>query len=129
VDAEFRDQGLVALGAWSADSLVAVSLSRVVGQAWIYCTFFAFYDAVIGHVADLLLHHTRLLAAEVDGVTIVFAGMQKLGAGASVDEFHRRRGAKLIQRPAVLRINPFARLILPRLRPDLWRRLRGDFAT
>jgi hypothetical protein len=130
VEAEFADPGLVALGAWAGDSLVAVGLSRVVGEAWVYSSFFASDDALRGHVANLMLHHVRSLAAAADGVTSVYCGMQKAGtAGASVDEFHLRRGAALIRRPAVLRVNPLARWMLFRLRPDIWGRLRGDTDT
>jgi hypothetical protein len=128
-DAEFADPGLVPLGAWEADSLVAASLSRVVGEAWIYSSFFASNDALRRHVASLMLHHVRGLAAKVDGVSFVFAGTQKSGAGASVDAFYLHRGATLFQRPAVLQVNPLARWMLPRLTPNLWRKLRGDFDT
>jgi hypothetical protein len=75
-DAEFADPGLVALGAWAGESLVAVSLSRVVGDAWVYSSFFASDDALRGHVANLMLHRARCLAAEAAGVAMVFVGMQ-----------------------------------------------------
>lgn len=128
VDAEFADPGLVALGAWAGDSLVAVSMSRVVGAAWLYSTFFASNDGLRGHVAGLMLHHVRSLAAAVDGVSIVFGGSQKLDtAGASVDAFYLHRGATLIRRPTVLRVNPLARWMLSRFRPAVWEGLRGEF--
>ena len=127
VDAEFTDPGLVALGAWAGDSLVAVSLSRVVGDAWVYSSSFASNDALHNNAASLMLHHVRCLAAAVDGVTIVFAGMQKPPAAASVDAFYLQRGATIVRRPAVLRVNPLARWLLPRFTPELWARLRGDF--
>lgn len=127
VDAEFSDQGLVALGAWARDTLVGVSLSRVIGDVWVYSTFFASGSALHHHVANLMLHHVRGLAAAVGGVTTVFAGMEKAGTmGASIDEFHLRRGAVLIRRPAVLQVNPLTKWILSRLRPDVWDRLRGS---
>ena len=126
VDAEFSDPGLVALGAWAGDSLVAVSLSRVVGEAWVYSSSFASNDALHRHVTNMMLHHVRCLAATVSGVTIVYAGMQKAGAGASVDEFYLQHGATIIRRPAVLRVNPLARWLLLRFRPELWARLRGE---
>jgi hypothetical protein len=129
VDAEYGGQGLIALGAWAGNSLVAVSLSRRVGEAWVYCSFFAFDAAVNGHVADLMLHHIRGLAAAVDGVTMVYAGGLKPRADASVDEFHLRRGATLVRRPAVLRVNPLARWMLGGFRPDLWRRVHGGFVA
>ena len=128
-DAEFADPGLVALGAWAGRSLVAVSLSRVVGEAWIYSAFFASDEGLRGHAASLMLHHVRSLAAAVEGVTMVFGGTQKLGAsGLSVDAFYLHRGAAIVRRPAVLRVSPIARWALPRLRPDIWNRLRGDDA-
>jgi hypothetical protein len=129
-DAEFVDAGLVALGAWAGDSLVAASLSRVVGEAWVYSSFFASNDALRSHVASLMLHHVRCLAATVDDVSFVFAGTQKPGgAGASVDAFYLHRGAMLVQRPAVLQVNPVAKWVMPRLTPNLWDQLRGDFDT
>ena len=129
VDAEFADPGLVALGAWAGDSLVAVSLSRVVGSIWVYTSFFASDDAVRAHVANLLLHHLRSLAAADNAVTSVFVGMQKPGAGASKDAFFLHRGAVYVRSPAVLRVNPIAGWMLLKFRPDVWRRLRGDLDT
>lgn len=126
IDAEFGDPGLVPLGAWAGDRLVAVSLSRVVGDAWLYCSFFASNDALHGHVSNLMLHHVRTLAAAADGVTRVFAGMKKGVAGRSVDAFFLHHGAAIVSRPAVLRVNPLARWMLSLLRPDIWARLRGD---
>jgi hypothetical protein len=127
VDAEFADPGLVALGAWAGGSLVAVSMSRVVGAAWLYSTFFASNDGLRGKVAGLMLHHVRGLAAAVDGVSMVFGGSQKLdAAGASVDAFYLHRGAALTRRPAVLRVNPLARWMLSRFRPAVWDALLGE---
>jgi len=57
---------------------------------------------------------------------MVFAGMQKTGAGASVDEFYLRRGATLVRKPAVLRVNPLVRWMLSRLTPGLWSSLSGS---
>jgi len=126
VDAEYGAPGLIALGAWSDDRLMAVSLSRVVGTAWVYSSFFASNEALHGQAANLMLHHARSLAAATAGVTMVYAGMQKRQASASVDAFYLHRGAKLLRRPAVLHVNPIARLMLVGLRPDLWRALRGQ---
>jgi hypothetical protein len=127
VDAEFADPGLVALGAWAGDSLVAVSLSRVVGEAWVYSSMFTSNDALRSHAASLMLHRVRCLAAAVDGVTMVFAGMRKpRAAGASVDAFYLQRGATIVRRSAVLRVNPLARWLLTRFRPELWRQLQGN---
>jgi hypothetical protein len=126
VDAEFSDPGLVVLGAWRGESLVAVSLSRVVGRAWLYSSFFSSDDGLRSHSPALMLHEVRCLARDAEGVDFVFAGMQKFGtSGASVDSFYLHRGAVLVRRPAALRVNPLTRIILSRFRPDLWSRLRG----
>ena len=69
-DAEFAEPGLIALGAWSGDSLVAVSLSRVIENAWVYSSFFATDAALRQNVASLLLNEVRTLAATVEGVTL-----------------------------------------------------------
>ena len=126
-DAEFVDPGLVALGAWAGQTLVAVSLSRVIGDIWFYSTFFAADDALKQHVADLLLHNVRTLAVNLADVKCVFVGMvAKSGAAESKNRFYLQRGAEVVRRPAVLRINPVAEWMLSRLRPDLWERLCGD---
>jgi hypothetical protein len=125
VDAEFGDPGLVALGAWDGDALAAVSLSRAVGNVWVYSSFFASNEAVRAHVANLLLHHVRGLAATDGGIDRVFVGMQKLGEQASLDAFFLHRGAEYIRRPAILRVNPIAKWMLTHVRPDLWAQLRG----
>jgi hypothetical protein len=129
VDAEFGDPGLLALGAWEGSSLVAVSLSRAVGRVWVYSSFFASNEAVRAHVANLLLHHVRGLAAADGDVDNVFVGMQKLGDQASLDAFFLHRGAEYIRRPAILQVNPMAKWMISRVRPDLWARLRGGLDT
>jgi hypothetical protein len=125
-DAQFSDPGLVALGAWAGDLLVAASLSRVVGPVWVYSSFFASNEALRSQVANLMLHHARGQAAAA-GVTTFYAGMRKFGAaGESVDEFYLRRGATVVRRPAVLHVNPVIRLLLPSVSPGVWSHLRGD---
>ncbi len=124
-DAEFADAGLVALGAWDRTALVAVSLSRVVGDAWLYSSFFASNDALHAHVANLMLHHARSMAAATGQLSLVFVGMPKTGDDVSVDEFYVRRGAVVVRRPAVLRVNPLVRWALSRLAPAIWRGLQG----
>lgn len=127
VDAQFGDPGLIALGAWSGRTLVAVSLSRIVGDCWVYSSFFASDAAARAQVANLMIHHVRTLAAAGASVKSVFVGMSKAGTpAATVDEFYLRRGASVVRRPSVLRINPIARWLLPHLRPALWYRINGQ---
>ena len=125
VDAEFADPGLVALGAWLEDSLVAVSLSRIVGTAWVYSSFFATSEGLRQHVANLMLHNVRERAAAAGRIAIVYVGMPKQGTAASIDEFYLRRGATLIRRPAVLHVNSLAKWALLRYRPLAWSSLLG----
>ena len=124
-DAEFSDGGLVGLGAWEAGSLVAASLSRVVGEAWVYSSFFATNNAIRGQVANLMLHHARCLAAAVDGVSMVYVGMRKSGEARSVDAFYMHRGALPVRRPAILTVNPLVEWTMRRFRPSLWQHIEG----
>lgn len=126
VEAEFGDPGLIALGAWRAGDLLAVTLSRIVGHAWVYSSFFASDEALRGHVAGLMLHHVRSLAAAEPGVTMVFGGAKKAAAvGASVDAFYLHRGAALATQATVLQVNPLAKWALMRFSPEVWARLSG----
>ena len=126
VEALFAPGDALIRGAFAADRLQAVSIARAIAGTVYYHTFFCHTEALPGHVASLLLHHVREEAAHLPGITQVFAGMKKYGAGASVDSFYLHRGAQVVRRPAVLRLSPLSRLLLRGASPHLLRQLVGE---
>lgn len=116
-------------GAFRGSSIQAVSIVQRVGDTLIYATFFAATTALRGHVASLMLHVVRELAAGTPGVHRVFAGLRKQGCDASVDRFYFLRGAEVVVQPAFCRIHPAVAWWLKRFRPDLIRRLLGEAWT
>lgn len=124
--AVFRHPKVRVLGAWEGGTLRAVSVLQRVGTTLLYSTFFASSGALHRHVASLMLHEVRRLAAESGCVDQVFAGLRKAGREASVDEFYLQRGCEIVRLPACLRVHPLTGWCLRMIRPGLWRRLSGE---
>jgi hypothetical protein len=121
----FQLQGVLVLGAYEAEKLAAVSISRLIGDTLMYSTFFGHSDALRFNVASLMLHELRDASAATAGVKSVFVGMRKTGAARSIDEFYFERGAVVERLPARLRVSVLSRLVLRSFRPDLYRQLTG----
>lgn len=119
----FRHPKVKVLGAFTGPCLQAVGIVHRVGDTMNFSTFFAASEALRRHVASLMLHVVRVLAAEPPSVHRVFAGMKKWGTDASVDEFYLQRGCELKVLPAFYHVNPLVCCLLRLLRPDQWRRL------
>ena len=110
-------------GAFRGEVLCAVSVSHIVEDSWHYATFFSDSTAMKQHVSDLMLHSVRQMAADLGGLKQVFAGLYHGGQGT--DEFYLLRGARLLNRPARLWLNPVAEILLRCFRPVQYAQLFG----
>ncbi len=122
----FRHRGARVLGAFEGAQLRAIGIVHALLDTLIYATFFAAEQALQRHVASLMLHVVRQMAAGLAGVQQIYAGLRKHGADATVDQFYLLRGAEVVVQPAYVWVHPVAAWCLRRFRPDLLRRLRGD---
>jgi hypothetical protein len=113
------------LGAFAGGQLEAVGVLRAVEGTLHYSSFFARGSALRHHVASLMLHRAREMAAAAGDIVEVFAGVRKTGADRTVDDFYLHRGAEIRRIPACLRLNPLAKFLLRGLAPERFRRLTG----
>ncbi len=100
----FRFPKVQVCGAFSGEELMSVSVSYVVDHVLFTATFFSKSEALSEYVSDLMLHALRQRAADDGTIRMVYASMAGMERG--LDEFYLRRGAQIISRPAVLRMNP-----------------------
>ncbi len=121
----FRHPKVMVLGAFDGPCLQAVGIVHRVGDTMIYSTFFAGGEALRRHVASLMLHVVRSLAAAQPDVRLIYVGMKKWGGDASVDDFYLQRGAEVVTRPAYASVHPVIGWCLRRFRPDLMQRILG----
>jgi hypothetical protein len=91
------------LGAYRGEELESVSVSYVVERVAFTATFFSRSDALKEYVADLMLHAIRERAAASENVTAIFGAFAGMERG--LDDFYTRRGARLVRKPAVLKLN------------------------
>lgn len=121
----FSHEKVMVFGAWMKDELQAVSIALAVERTLIYASFFACEPALKGHVASLMLHTIRELAAQQGGIQQVYVGMRKLGSASSVDAFYLERGCELIFQPAYFQVHPLTARLLRTFRPGVWARITG----
>ena len=124
VDDLFRYPGNIILGSYDGSELGGVSVSQLVGDTLLYSTFFCDDRNLKLYAPDLMLHTVREKAAALPGVRQIYAGMYKGGQG--LDSFYLLRGCRLVQKPAVLRLNPAASLFLRLCLPSEFPKLRGE---
>jgi hypothetical protein len=119
----FRYPQTMVLGAYQGERLVGMSVSRRVGATVFYSTFFSTDAGLRLGCSDLVLHHVREAAARSRGVETVFASRYKNNPG--LNQFYLLRGCQLVHKPALLRINPLAALVLKKLKLQAFAQLLG----
>jgi len=109
-EALFRLPGVLILGGYEGDELVGVSLSFLLKDTVIYTSFFCTTDSMRRFLADLVLHAIRSAAAANPAIARISVGMYKGNKG--LDDFKFLRGATCVQKRALIRGNPLARMML-----------------
>jgi hypothetical protein len=117
----FRFPKVRILGAFQGEELASVSVSYVVEGVLFTATFFSSSSALGEYVSDLMLHTIRENAAACEGVTLIFASTAGMERG--LDDFYLRRGAKLVNRPALLKMNPLLLFLIKRFKKDDYAKL------
>jgi hypothetical protein len=123
----FSCPGAFVLGAYSGTSLAAVSVSFWVRETLIYATLFAESEAQRRGVCEIMLHELRLAAARAAGISQIL--IRAYQGGNSRDQYYLLRGCKLVSKPARLRINPVAALLLRGFAPGAYDKLRGEISS
>ena len=123
IDTVFQFSQNVVLGAYQNGKLGAVSVSQLVGETLFYSTFFCRDECLPLFVSDLMLHHVRAAAVDCDAVRQIFVGLRKNEPG--LNEFYLQRGGQLVQRPAVLTLNPVTGVLLRLFMRETYARLAG----
>jgi hypothetical protein len=124
-EAVFQGRNVLVLGAFSGGEIQAVGICPTVDQTLIYATFFARETALKQHVASLMLHTIRSLAAGSGSVCQVYVGLRKNGVSRSVDAFYLERGCEVVLQPACSRVHPLTAWLLRVFQPGLWARISG----
>jgi hypothetical protein len=108
-------------GAFSGDMLMSVSVAYVVEHVMFTATFFSRSEALSEYVSDLMLHCLRERAAQDDSIRLVYASMAGMERG--LDQFYLRRGAQVVAKPAMLRLNPIIRAALKTFKKQEYQKL------
>lgn len=114
---------LLIQGAYDAGQLCGLSFSYLFGSTLAYVTFFANDEAQKHFVSDLMLHKVREAGGLHSGVSTVLATRYK--GGTSLDKFYLMRGAEIVVKPSLLRINPAANLMLRSFFPSRYQAVWG----
>lgn len=122
-DALFQIPQAAILGGYYRDALGGVSVTLLLENTVSYAMFFCNDKSLRLGLSDLMLHTVRDTTATERCATKIFAGLYKGGKG--LDDFYLLRGCRLVRKPAFLRLNPLAELVLKRFAPREYRRLRG----
>lgn len=125
-EAVFAAGRVAVLGAFQDGELQAVSIAPLVEQTLIYATFFARESALKQHVASLMLHTLRELAAGQGGIGQIYVGMRKFGKASTVDRFYQERGCETVCLPAWYRFNPLIACLLRFFLPRRWAQITGS---
>jgi hypothetical protein len=102
----FRFPKVQVHGAFRGSELKSVSVSYVVEDILFTPTFFSHTDALSEFVSELMLHSVREQAAGSDQIGLVFAASADMQRG--LVDFYLLRGARVVSKPARLRVNPLA---------------------
>ena len=114
----------IVLGAYLGDELRSIAVCYWVDEVLLLATFFSDTESLRYHVADLMLHVVRELAAGQKGITKVVSGTYAGGVG--VDEFYILRGFRIERKPARFVIRPErGRALLETLWPQQYQKLTG----
>jgi hypothetical protein len=115
---------VVVLGAYRRGKLGAVSVSEQVEDTLIFSTFFCDDASLSLHVSGGMLHSVREAAATCPHIRQIFAGAYRGGNG--VDRFYLLRGCAVAMRPAYLRVNALAEIVLRHFLSGQYRQLLGQ---
>ena len=121
----FQFGKFVILGAYRNGQLEGICCSLCVEDTVFYTTAFCTGEALRLNVSSFLLHSVREAVASDRQAKQIFAGMYKYAAARGVDDFYLLRGCSLVQKPAILRINPLAMALLRVFRPKELSKLLG----
>jgi len=124
-DSVFSAPKILVFGAYRDGKLQGASISRLVEDTVVSSTMFSEGQALIRNVNSLLLHALREAASETPEVRQIFISMASNSGRTSVEEFFLVRGCELVRMPALLRLNPLARLYLRLRMPRRYAALLG----
>lgn len=120
----FQIRPAVVLGGYRNGVLGGISVSLLVEDTLCYKMFFCDTESLKLGLSDLMLHSVRQAVATSRCARQIFAGMYNGGKG--LDDFYLLRGFRLVRKPALLRLNPLAALLLRTFLPGYHARLIGD---
>ena len=123
----FQLREVVVLGAYREGKLAGVSTSFRFNRTLFCATLICAADSLAYHLPDLMLHVIRENAAQCSGLTEIFSGMYH--GNTSLDAFYFERGARILRKPAWLKMNPIGRSVLKALRPEIVCHLLGDLTA
>ena len=128
-DTLFRFPKVAILGAYHNGELGGVSISEFVEDTLVYSTAFCDNDSFRLHVTSLMLHCLQEAAADCPEMKCIFAGPYKYQGRNGVDKFHLDRGCSLVKKPALVSLNPLARVYLRHFKGNVYEKLIGQMES
>lgn len=125
-DELFKVPKVVILGGYLNGRLGGVSVSLMVEETLRYPTVFCDTESLRAHLPSFMLHAVRAAVAEQRCAQQIFAGLCKIGAERSVDQFYLQRGCHQVRLPTRLQLNPLMAFGLKCLAPGQFGRLIGE---
>jgi hypothetical protein len=110
-DAVLKCTKALVLGGYDqGGKLKSVSISHWVGKSLLYSTFFSDTPTLQKGIGELMFHVLRETASRTPGIEDVM--VRRYQGGNGMDNYYLLRGARLVCRPAKLRLHPAAKWIL-----------------
>lgn len=122
-EAIYKVPKIIVLGGYAGSVLKGVSVSMCVEDTMIFASTFCDTESLRWFLPDLMLHSVREIASNSPGIVQLFAGMSKDERG--LDDFHVLRGCKLLRKPAVIHLSPWAKGLLRFGKPHLYAKMLG----
>jgi hypothetical protein len=124
VDAVLQFPKVLVLGGYDpAGGLRAVSISSWVGHSLNCTSFFCDTPALEMGMGESILHSLRETVSRIPGIREVL--VRRYQGGNGMDRYYILRGAKLVHKPACVRLQPTTKWLLKLLFPAKYSRLMG----
>jgi hypothetical protein len=126
-DKLFETPKTVILGGYRNGRLVGISISQRLAETLYYEMFFCDTESLRLGLSDFMLHFVRESVVKFGCADQIYIGVYTGGKG--VNGFYLLRGCEVVKQPALLRLSALATLLLTKLAPGQYARLKGEISN